>query len=136
MIGCSVDSHFSHREFALKARTEGGLAPLSIPLLSDLSRTISKNYQVLIRNESDALNGVSLRGTFLIDDKGVLRHSTVNDAPVGRSVEETLRILKAFQYSDKHGEVCPSSWQPGKATINPGNTQKLNAFWKDEHAKH
>ena len=89
---------------------------MKIPLLSDTSHNISKSYGVLIPDD-DGMAGTALRGTFIIDDKGILRHSTVNDLSVGRSVEETLRILKAFQFSDKHGEVRPAKWQPGKATV-------------------
>jgi alkyl hydroperoxide reductase subunit AhpC len=117
VIGCSVDSHYSHREWALKPKSEGGLAPLNIPLLSDITKRISKAYHVLVCNENDGLNGVALRGTFIIDDKGILRHSSVNDAPVGRNVDEILRTLKALQHTDKHGEVCPARWEPGKKTV-------------------
>ena len=134
VIGCSVDSHFSHREFALKPRQQGGLAPLTIPLLSDFTKEISCNYGVLINGENDPIKGASLRGTFIIDPKQVLRHSTVNDAGVGRNVDETLRVLKALQYADLHGEVCPSGWTPGKKTMTPGNSQKLSEFWEKEHA--
>jgi alkyl hydroperoxide reductase subunit AhpC len=102
----------------LKPKTEGGLAPLSIPLLSDITKKISKAYHVLVCNDNDGLNGIALRGTFIIDDKGVVRHSSVNDAPVGRNVDEILRTVKALQYSDKHGEVCPAKWEPGKKTVS------------------
>ncbi len=135
VIGCSVDSHFSHREFALKPREQGGLAPLSIPLLSDMTKSISKKFGVLVDSEGDGLKGVSLRGTFLIDDKRVLRHMTINDANVGRNVDETLRLLSAFQYADKHGEVCPSGWTPGQKAMEPNvNSKKLSDFWQKEHA--
>lgn len=109
---------------------------MNIPLLSDINKEISRDFGVLIDGHNDALAGVSLRGTFIIDDKGVLRHSTINDANVGRNVDETLRTLTALQYADKHGEVCPARWKPGKATINPANPQKVSEFWKNEHAKH
>ena len=82
-----------------------------------MNKTISRSYGVLVENENDGLNGVALRGTFIIDDKGVLRHSCVNDASVGRNVDETLRLLEAFQYVDKHGEVCPAKWTPGKPAV-------------------
>lgn len=72
---------------------------------------------MLIESAEDAMQGVAMRGTFIIDDKGVLRHSQVNDLGVGRNVDETIRILKAFQFSDKHGDVCPAKWQPGKKTV-------------------
>jgi len=110
---------------------------MSIPLLSDLNKNISRSFGVLVEDETDGMNGISLRGTFIIDNKGVLRHSSINDAPVGRNVEETLRLLQALQYSDKHGEVCPAKWTPGKRTMDPNhNSEKLSKFWKDEHAKH
>ncbi len=91
---------------------------MKIPLLSDLSKKISGKYGVLISHDSDPEYGVALRGTFIIDNKGVLRHSSVNDLPVGRNINETLRLLQAFQHTDKHGEVCPGKWQKGKPTVN------------------
>jgi peroxiredoxin 1 len=115
LIGCSTDSKFSHREWALKPRKQGGLEPCNLPLLSDKSQDISKDYGVLIDSGSD--KGVAFRGTFIIDDKGILRHSSINDLPVGRSVDEILRLVQAFQFSDKHGEVCPAKWKPGERGI-------------------
>ena len=82
----------------------------------------------MVENEEDDLFGASLRGLFIIDDKGIIRSFTVNDAPVGRSVEETLRIISAFQYADKHGEVCPANWKPGQKTIKPDQDQKREYF--------
>ena len=90
---------------------------MKIPLLSDITKQISGKYGVLISHESDENYGVSLRGTFIIDDKGILRHSSVNDLSVGRNVDETLRLLTAFQHTDKHGEVCPAKWEKGKPTV-------------------
>lgn len=136
VISCSVDSHFSHKEWANKPRNEGGLSPMKIPMLSDLTQNISKKYGVRINNEDDPVVGVALRGTFIIDDKGILRHSSINDLNVGRNVEEVLRLVKAFQYADKNGEVCPSKWTPGKTAMKPSDPKKLNEFWKNEHAKH
>lgn len=135
LIGCSVDSHFSHREWANKPRDQGGLSPLKIPLLSDISQIISSKYGVRINDENDDLQGVSLRGTFIIDPKGVLRHISINDLPVGRNVDEVLRLVKAFQFTDKHGEVCPASWNDGKKTIPVGNSEGVKEFWKNEHSK-
>jgi peroxiredoxin (alkyl hydroperoxide reductase subunit C) len=89
-------------------RKEGGLGPLKIPLVSDLTHSISKDYGVLLEEM-----GHTLRGLFIIDDKGILRQITMNDLPVGRSVDETLRLVQAFQYTDVHGEVCPAGWKPG-----------------------
>lgn len=135
LISCSLDSHFSHREWANKPRDQGGLAPISIPMLADISQDISRVYGVRINGEHEDLQGVSLRGTFIIDAKGILRHSSINDLPVGRNVDEILRLVKAFQHVDQHGEVCPSKWTPGKSGMTPGDSAKLNEFWKKEHAK-
>merc|ERR1712096_223590 len=125
VVGCSVDSHFTHLAWMNTPRTEGGLGKLNIPLLSDLTHQISKDYGVYLED-----NGISLRGLFIIDDKGILRQITMNDLPVGRSVDETLRLAQAFQYTDKHGEVCPAGWKPGKDTIIPDPVNKLKYFSK------
>jgi alkyl hydroperoxide reductase subunit AhpC len=111
-------------------RSEGGLFPMNIPMFEDLSQSISYSYGVRISDEKDEMCGVSLRGTFIIDDAGVLRHSSVNDLPVGRNVDEVLRTLKAFQHVAKHGEVCPANWDQSKKAMNVGNSDKLNEFWK------
>ena len=130
VVGCSIDSHFVHKQWDLTPRNEGGLGGLDIPLLSDLNKNISKDYGVLL----DA--GMSLRGTFIIDGKGVLRHSTINDLPVGRNINETYRLVQAFQHADKHGEVCPASWTPGAKTMKPdSNAEITKAYWKETHAK-
>lgn len=112
VIACSVDSHFTHLAWINTPRKEGGLGNIKIPLLSDLSHKISKEYGVYLDNL-----GHTLRGLFIIDDKGVLRQITMNDLPVGRSVDETLRLVQAFQYTDRHGEVCPAGWKPGADTV-------------------
>lgn len=85
---------------------------MNIPLLADSSHKISRDYGVLIEDE-----GKDLRGLFVISDKGIVRHITINDMPVGRNVDEVLRLIDAFQYTDKHGEVCPAGWKPGDITM-------------------
>ncbi|KAI1278097.1 Thioredoxin-dependent peroxide reductase, mitochondrial [Halotydeus destructor] len=114
LVAVSVDSHFSHLAWCNQERKSGGLGPMKIPILSDLSKNISRDYGVLL---DDA--GIALRGLFLIDPNGVVRHITINDLPVGRSVDETLRVINAFQFVEKHGEVCPANWKPNEPTINP-----------------
>ncbi|KAL3082529.1 hypothetical protein niasHS_000440 [Heterodera schachtii] len=114
LIACSTDSKFSHLEWINKPRKQGGLGEMNIPVLADTSHKISRDYGVLMEEA-----GIAYRGLFIIDDKGVLRQITINDLPVGRSVDETLRLVQAFQYTDKHGEVCPANWQPGTDTIKP-----------------
>lgn len=114
VIACSTDSHFSHLAWINTSRKEGGLGSMNIPLLADKNCQIAKDYGVY--KEDD---GVAFRGLFIVDDKGRLRQITINDLPVGRSVDETLRLVQAFQYTDKHGEVCPAGWKPGDATMKP-----------------
>ena len=134
LIGCSVDSKFSHREWALKERKQGGLSPCNLPLLSDITKNISKDYGVLIDEGED--EGLAFRGTFIIDPTGILRQASINDLPVGRNVDEVLRLLQAFQFTDKHGEVCPAKWKPGKKTmVTDPNDPKLKAFWEEELTK-
>lgn len=125
VIACSVDSHFTHLAWINTPRKEGGLGNVKIPLLSDLTHKISTDYGVYL----DDL-GHTLRGLFIIDNKGVLRQITMNDLPVGRSVDETLRLVQAFQYTDTHGEVCPAGWKPGADTIVPNPKEKTKYFEK------
>lgn len=114
MVAVSTDSHFCHLAWVNAPRKQGGLGEMNIPLLADKSMTISRSYGVL-QEES----GISFRGLFIIDGKQNLRQITVNDLPVGRSVDETLRLVQAFQYTDEHGEVCPANWRPGSKTMVP-----------------
>lgn len=100
---------------------------MHIPLLSDINKTISKDYGCLIEDGQDA--GISFRATYIIDKHGIVRHESVNDLPVGRNPDEFLRLVKAFQFSDEQGQVCPAYWQPGQKTMIPdpkkNNTRKL-----------
>ncbi len=125
VVACSTDSHFSHLAWTQQPRKEGGLGPMNIPLLSDLNHSIAKDYGVLVDGA-----GLALRGLFIIDPKGVLRQITVNDLPVGRSVDETLRLIKAFQFVEKHGEVCPANWTPDSPTIKPNPKDSKDYFNK------
>lgn len=113
VVACSVDSKFSHLAWVNTPRNQGGLGDMDIPLLSDLSKKISSDYAVLL----DA--GISVRGLFVIDPKGIIRSVMVNDLPVGRNVDEVLRVINAFQFVEKHGEVCPANWKPGAKTMKP-----------------
>ncbi|MCL4137984.1 UNVERIFIED_CONTAM: hypothetical protein GTU68_001303 [Idotea baltica] len=112
VVACSTDSHFSHLAWVNTSRKEGGLGQMDIPLLADKTMAVSKAYGVL--KEDD---GVAFRGLFVIDNNQVLRQVTVNDLPVGRDVDETLRLVQAFQFTDEHGEVCPVGWKPGSKTM-------------------
>lgn len=125
VVGVSTDSHFSHLAWINQSRKQGGLGGLEYPLLADFSKTISRDYGVLLEDA-----GIALRGLFLIDPEGVVKHMSVNDLPVGRSVDETLRLLKAFQFVAENGEVCPANWQPEAPTIKPDPTGSLEYFEK------
>lgn len=126
VIAASIDSHFTHLAWINTPRKEGGLGKINIPLVSDITHSIAKDYGVYL----DDL-GHTLRGLFIIDDRGILRQITMNDLPVGRSVDETLRLVQAFQYTDKHGEVCPAGWKPGQDTIVPNPEEKIKYFEKN-----
>lgn len=113
LIGVSVDSHFSHFAWKNTPINEGGIGTVQYPLVSDLDKSISKNYGVLLDE------GVALRGLFLIDREGIIRHMVVNDLPLGRSVNEALRLLHALQFTEEHGDVCPANWQKGEEAMKP-----------------
>jgi peroxiredoxin 2/4 len=114
VLGVSVDSKFSHLAWTEKKREEGGISGLAYPLLEDLKKEITTSFGVL-----EEKGAVALRGLFVIDPDGVVQHATINNLGVGRSVDETLRVLQAFQYVKEHGEVCPADWKPGKKTMKP-----------------
>jgi peroxiredoxin (alkyl hydroperoxide reductase subunit C) len=125
VVGVSTDSHFSHLAWINMPRKQGGLGGLKYPLLSDFNKTIARDYGVLVEE-----GGVALRGLFIIDPKGVVRQITINDLPVGRSVDETLRLIKAFQFVEEHGEVCPANWTPDSPTIKPDPKNSRSYFEK------
>ena len=114
VIGCSVDSSFSHRAWLAMPKSKGGIEGVSYPILSDLNKSIAKSFQVL--KEED---GIAYRGLFLIDRAGVIRHQVVNDLPLGRSVEEALRMVDALIFHEEHGEVCPANWTKGAKAMQP-----------------
>lgn len=127
LLGVSVDSHFSHHAWREMPREKGGIGPIQYPLVADLNKQIAKDYDVLIDD------GVALRGLFLIDKEGIVRHQVVNDLPLGRSVAEALRMVQALQYFEKNGEVCPANWQEGASTIKP-NLNESKEFFETEYA--
>jgi len=113
VIGVSVDSHFTHLAWKNTAVEKGGIGNVQYPLVADITKNISRSYGVLF-NDS-----VALRGLFLIDNDGIVRHALVNDLPLGRNVEEALRIVDALQFHEKHGEVCPANWKEGEDAMKP-----------------
>lgn len=129
VVGVSVDSHFSHLAWCQMERKQGGVGSLKYPLLSDLTKQISADYGVLIEGA-----GIALRGTFIIDPQGIVRQKSINDLPIGRSVDETLRLIKALQFHEKHGEVCPANWDPERNadTIKPEPKASQEYFQKQK----
>lgn len=114
VLGCSVDSCYSHYAWLQTPKAKGGIEGVSYPLISDMNKTISKDYDVLSGEE-----GIAYRGLFLIDKEGVVRHQVVNDLPLGRSIDEAIRILDALLFFEKNGEVCPANWNEGKKAMKP-----------------
>jgi peroxiredoxin 2/4 len=122
VVGCSVDSQFSHWAWLNTEKKQGGIKGVTYPIVADLSKIIAENYGVLAGEYDVDADGkpvftgtpVAYRGLFLIDKKGIVRHQLVNDLPLGRSVSETLRMVDALSHFEDHGEVCPANWQQGK----------------------
>ncbi|OED36212.1 thioredoxin peroxidase [PVC group bacterium (ex Bugula neritina AB1)] len=123
LIGCSVDSWFSHVAWLNTSKNIGGIEGVKYPLLSDFNKNISKDYGVLFEGL-----GASYRGLFLIDKAGIVRHQVVNDLPLGRNVEEALRMVDALQYFEKNGEVCPANWKSGEKAMTP-DQEGLKSFF-------
>lgn len=113
VVGVSVDSHFTHLAWKNTAREQGGIGAIRYPLVADLDKSIARSYGVLL----DA--GIALRGLFLIDKEGKIRHAVINDLPLGRSVDEALRMVDALQFVEKYGEVCPANWHEGEEAMRP-----------------
>ncbi len=112
VIACSIDSHFSHLAWLTTPKDKGGICGVEYPVVSDIHKEIAKQYGVL-KDE----DGIAFRGLFLLDKHGVIRHQVINDLPLGRSVDETLRMLDALIYHEKHGEVCPANWKSGEKAM-------------------
>lgn len=113
VLGASVDSHFTHRVYQKTARAEGGIEGVKMTLLADLGGNVARSLGIL----NDA--GLALRGLFLIDPDGIVQHATINNLGVGRNVDETIRLIEAFQFTKEKGEVCPANWKPGAKSMKP-----------------
>jgi peroxiredoxin (alkyl hydroperoxide reductase subunit C) len=128
LIAVSTDSPESHLAWTKLPRNKGGLGKMDIPIVADITKIISAKYGVLLEDA-----GIALRGLFIIDPQGVVQQITINNLPIGRSVDETLRLIKALQFVEEHGEVCPANWQPGDKTIlaNPKDSYKYFSTVED-----
>lgn len=139
VVGCSVDSKFSHWAWLNMELKEGGIKGVKFPLVADISKTIAQNFDVLAgeyiyNSEDDEMDfdgeAVAYRGLFLIDKQGVVRHQVVNDLPLGRSVDEALRMVDALQYYEENGEVCPANWHAGDEAIKETHESVSNYLGK------
>ncbi len=113
VIGISVDSPYSHLAYKNTPLERGGIGNVQFPLVSDLTKQIARDYDVLL-NDS-----IAFRGTFIIDKNGIVKHQVINDLPLGRNIDEALRIIDAIQYNEQHGEVCPANWNKGDEAMKP-----------------
>ncbi len=127
VIGVSIDSQFSHFAWKNTAVNEGGIGQVRFPLVADLTKQISRDYDVLF-DES-----VALRGSFLIDKDGTVRHAVINDLPLGRNIDEMIRMVDTMLYTNEHGEVCPAGWNQGDEGMKP--TTEGVADYLDKHNK-
>ena len=129
VLGCSVDSRWAHLAWKNTDINNGGIGQVKYPLLQDLDKSIARNYDVLV-GATDAFvetedsaetttvgGGVALRGSYLIDEEGVIRHAVLNDLPLGRNIDEMLRMIDALSHHQKHGEVCPAGWKDGDSAM-------------------
>jgi peroxiredoxin 2/4 len=123
IVGCSIDSWFCHLAWLNTPKNKGGIEGVEYPLVSDINKDIARSYQVL--KEDD---GVAYRGLFLIDKQGVVRHQLINDLPLGRSVDEALRMIDALIFFENHGEVCPANWKLGAKGMKPTSEGLLRYF--------
>jgi len=123
IVGCSVDSAHCHLAWLSTPKSKGGIEGISYPLVSDLNKTIARDYDVLKEDE-----GIAYRGLFLIDKEGIIRHALVNDLPLGRSCDEAIRMLDALIFYEQNGEVCPANWSLGKKAMKP-NASGLEEYF-------
>ena len=134
LIGCSVDSQFSHFAWLSQDRKEGGIKGVEYPIVADFSKVISQNFGVLAGEEDYDEEGnlifegnpVAYRGLFLIDKEGIVRHMLVNDLPLGRNVDEVLRMVDALKHYEEYGEVCPANWNDGQEAIKESHDSVAN----------
>lgn len=123
LVAVSIDSHFSHYAWLNTPRSKGGIQGVNYPIVSDITKSISSDYDVLVEGA-----GIAYRGLFLIDKNFIVRHQVVNDLPLGRSVDETLRMVDALQYYEERGEVCPANWQKGQRAMVASNEGLVEYF--------
>lgn len=145
VLGCSVDSHYSHWAWKNMDVNTGGIGDIQYPIIADIDKSIARSYDILVGSEeayvetdSGELNttvggGVALRASFLIDEEGTIRHAVINDLPLGRNIDEMLRMVDALSFNQAHGEVCPAGWQEGEDGMK--DTAEGVASYLSDHAQ-
>ena len=128
VIGVSVDSEYTHFAWKGTPVEHGGIGDIQYPLVADITKQIARDYGILLND------AVALRGTFLIDKKGIVRHEVVNDLGLGRNIDESLRMLDALKFNDEHGDVCPANWHEGEEAMKP--TAEGVAEYLSKHVAH
>ena len=123
VLGVSVDSAHCHHAWLRTPKSSGGIQGVTYPLIADINKTIARDYDVLLHNA-----GVALRGAFLIDKEGIVQHQTINNLPLGRNVDEFVRLTESLQFTEEHGEVCPANWQKGEKSMKP-NQEGLKEYF-------
>jgi peroxiredoxin (alkyl hydroperoxide reductase subunit C) len=123
VVACSIDSKFSHAAWLKTPKSAGGIEGVKYPILSDMHKTVSRSYGTLFEDA-----GIAFRGLFLINKEGVVQHVTLNNLPLGRNVDEVLRVLDAIQHNEQHGEVCPANWKKGDKAMK-ANTDGLKNWF-------
>ena len=126
VVGISIDSHFVHLAWKNTPVNNGGIGAIDFPLVADLTKSIAQSYDVLLPE------GIALRGTFLIDKAGMVRHQIINDLPLGRNIDETIRMVDALIHHEEHGEVCPAGWHKNKAAMKPSSVGVAEYLAKHE----
>jgi len=146
VLGCSIDSHFSHLAWKNTDTRNGGIGQVKYPIIADLTKEIARKYEVLAgatpatvitaetEEDTSVGGGVALRGSFLIDEEGVVRHAVINDLPLGRNVDEMLRMVDALAFHQTHGEVCPAGWTAGDEGMK-GSTEGVAEYLSKNAAK-
>ncbi|KAI9910744.1 hypothetical protein PsorP6_010323 [Peronosclerospora sorghi] len=126
VIGVSIDSKFTHLAWINTPRKKGGLGPMQIPLVADVAKDVCSKYQVLVEDGDEV--GVAFRALFIIDRAGIVRQITMNDLPIGRNVDEALRLIEALQFHEEHGDVCPANWKKGSQGLTATPKDALKYF--------
>ena len=123
VLGVSIDSAHCHHAWLRTPKSNGGIQGVTYPLIADINKTIARDYDVLLHDA-----GVALRGAFLIDKDGIVQHQTVNNLPLGRNIDELVRLTESLQFTEEHGEVCPANWQKGAKSMKPNQDGLQNYF--------